>query len=143
MDYSPKYRFRKDDGELIGRFTVYLEKTAQSAQIDYIRKLAYRNKEMLMDKIPEEFMIGYDDPQIRLFTQTDRFNFEEEKLAKAFGELPLLRQKILTLLFVEQLSGIEVADRLNCSVNYVYKLKSLALKKLRDALLEGSDENDG
>ena len=45
--------------------------------------------------------------------------------------LPLLRRQVLSMLFVEQLTAIEIAERLNCPVNYVYKEKHRALQKIR------------
>jgi len=69
------------------------------------------------------------------------FDFEEERLSRAFSELPVLRQRILEMAFVKRLSAQEIAQRLNCSVKYIYNQKHAALKKLRDILLKGGDEN--
>ena len=72
-------------------------------------------------------------------SQTD-FDFEEEKLARVFSELPLMRREVLRLLFVEEKTPEEIAQQLQCSVEMVYKQKSRALIKLRAALTEGADD---
>ena len=66
--------------------------------------------------------------------------FEEEKLSEAFRTLPLMKRRILTMLFVEQLSPREIASHLNCSVQYVYNQRSLALKSLRRIIANRSDD---
>lgn len=71
------------------------------------------------------------------------FDFEEERLARAYSSLPLMRREILRLLFVEDLKADEIARRLNCSIQHVYNQRSLALKRLRQLLeKESGDEND-
>lgn len=62
------------------------------------------------------------------------FEFEEEHLANAFAALPLLRQKVLEMLFVQELTPLEISKRMHCSVKYVYDQKYLALQKLRRLL---------
>ena len=75
-----------------------------------------------------------------LIEKPDAFTFEEERLAKAFSQLPLMRQRILTLLFVNELTPAEIAKQMNCSVQHVYNQRSLALKRLRQLLREeGAD----
>ena len=50
----------------------------------------------------------------------DAFAFEEERLADAFANLPIKRQRILTMLFVEERKPEEIAKELNCSPQHVY-----------------------
>ena len=76
-----------------------------------------------------------------LLLQEDDFNFEEERLANAYAQLPLLRKQILKLLFVDNLKVKEIARMLNCSPNYVSDQKRNAIKALRKKLIEGGDEN--
>lgn len=75
-----------------------------------------------------------------LYSNTQSFEFEEEKLANAFLSLPLMRQRVLEMLFIEELSAIEIAQKMNCSVKYVYDQKYLALQKLRKSL--GGETDD-
>ena len=69
------------------------------------------------------------------------FDFEEQRLAESFAVLPLLRRQVLTMMFAEDLSTVEIARRLNCSTDYVYKLKQRALKKLKDLMIGGNEDD--
>ena len=60
--------------------------------------------------------------------------FFHVSLARAFFSLPIQRQQILTMLYVDELSPEEIARILNCSVDYVYKTKSRSLNSLRKML---------
>ena len=66
------------------------------------------------------------------------FDFEEESLGAAFSRLSAVKREIITMLFLLDMTPHEIADKLGCTVQYVYKQKSLALKRLRD-LLKGGD----
>ena len=70
----------------------------------------------------------------------DDFDFAEERIAKAFSELPLMRREVLRLLFVEEKTPEEVAEHLGISLDYVYKQNSRVLIKLRNALTEGESK---
>lgn len=69
------------------------------------------------------------------------FEFEEERLAEAFAHLPDTKKRVLTRLFVLEEPPEEVARELGCTVQNVYNQRSLALKRLRDAL-EGGKHDD-
>ena len=68
------------------------------------------------------------------------YDFEEERLTKAFMELPLKRRQVMELLFLADLSETETAKGLNCSLQYVRNQRCIALKKLRSRLMEGGDD---
>ena len=70
------------------------------------------------------------------------FQFEEERLAKAFFSLPLHRQQILTMLFVEEKKPEEIARILRCSTDYVRLQKYRAIQKLRKLLSEEDHNED-
>lgn len=50
------------------------------------------------------------------------------------GKTVSLRQKVLEMLFVQELTPLEISKRMHCSVKYVYDQKYLALQKLRRLL---------
>ena len=127
--------------ELRARFTRWLETTVYRARIDYIRKNAQKLKTVSIEEIPEESLMADDgeDDWIDAVSGKNAFEFEEEKLAKTFAKLPLMRQRILTMLFVEEKKPEEIASELHCSVQHVYNQRSLALKRLRGSLGEGGD----
>ena len=73
--------------------------------------------------------------------EEDDFCFEEERLAKAYAELPLLRKQILKLMYVDELEVKEIARLLNCSAQYVSNQKQKGLKHLRKRMTEGGEKH--
>ena len=132
---------RQVDGEhdvLRARFTVWLEKLIKNAKINYLQEnskkfLTVSMDELLEDEIPVGCM------EIPLPCEKDDFDFEEERLAKAFYELPLMKQKVLKMLFVDEAKPEFIAKQLNCSPQYVYNQRLRAIKILREKL-GGGDE---
>ena len=130
--------YRQDENdELRARFTAWLIKTVYHAKLDYLKKLERQLKTISIDDVPQENLSYEAQYQSG---QADSFEFEEERLAKAYSELPIKRQEILTMLFVEDKSPKEIAKQLNCSIQHVYNQQSLALKKLRHLLTKGGEE---
>ena len=123
--------------ELRARFTVWLDTTLYRAKLKYLANQKQKFEYISIDEMPADLI---EDPT-DYYTYVERshtdFDFEEEKLAKAFYELPLMRREVLRLLFVEEKTPEEISMQLHCSVNYVHLQKSRALKKLRTALKEG------
>lgn len=136
MNIQPRFTIEDDDFDLLWRFTAYIKQTVYYARQEYLRKLDYQMQESPFDQIPEK-LTSYDEP---LPTNKDEFDLEEDKLSLVFSKLNLLRRRILTLMFVDGLSPQETADKLHCSVDYVYLQKHRALKALRDQLMEGGGE---
>ena len=136
MNIFPRFVIEDDDLDLLWRFTAYIKLLVIHAKIEYLRKQGHLKKEIPSDRLIIDESVGYEDP---LPISPDEFDFIEEKLADAFSKLNSLRRQILTLIFVEGLSAQEVADKLNCSVDYVYLQKHRALRKLRDQLMEEGD----
>lgn len=124
---------------LRARFTNWIEKLIKNAKIDYIRQLNKAEPEFVsIDELFEdEQLIGARD--VVISEDKDSFDFQEERLAEAFYKLPLMKRKILELLFIECIKPEEIASRLNCSPQYVYNQKFLALKQLRKKLDKGGD----
>lgn len=125
---------KKDRDELRGRFTRFMEVTVRNARIDYLRKLKRQVPAVPLDSVPES-QLGYAD---RLSPDVG-FDFDDERLSVAFNELSSVRQRILTLLFVHEMKPSEIAWLLGCPVEYVYKQRFLAIKRLRQ-MLGGDDK---
>ena len=83
--------------ELRGRFTRWIVITAQNAQKNYLRTEGKRPKTISIDEI--ELPIT-DTLLPKIETVSGSFDFAEQQLADAFRELPLMRRRILELLFV-------------------------------------------
>lgn len=119
--------------ELRGRFTRWIVITAQNAQKNYLRTEGKRPKTISIDEI--DLPIADTLPsEAEAFSGS--FDFAEQHLADAFRELPLMRRRILELLFVDELSPAEIAQKLHCSVQHVYNQRSLAIKRLRERLMK-------
>ena len=120
---DPAEKFRAE-------FTSWLTTLMRRARIDYFRSKEREVKTIPLDEVSEtEFAV-----QDRYAISESSFQFEEERLARAFFSLPLQRQQILTMLYVDELPPEEIARILNCSVDYVYKTKSRSLNSLRKML---------
>lgn len=127
MDHRQEYPERD---ELRAKFTRWLETVIKRAKIDYLRKYENRPETISYEDIPEKELI--DLAQRELWPSSTRmqtpYDFEEERLTKAFMELPLKRRQVMELLFLADLSETETAKRLNCSLQYVRNQRCIALK---------------
>lgn len=124
---------------LRARFTKWLEKLIKNAKIDYLRQFKNVPETISIDDLFEgEQLIGDND--VTISDSKTAFDFEEERLARAFYELPLMKRRILEMLFVEEIKPEEIAERLNCSAQYVYNQRLRAIKKLREQLSKGGGD---
>jgi len=116
-------------------YTVYIQRVTDFARREYLRSLRYRSWETSLDDLPENKSPQAEEPRF-----ANELAFGEDRLSRAVSEMPLLRRQVLILLFMEQLSAQEIAARLGCSVNYVYKQKHLALQKIKEVMNNGEHE---
>lgn len=136
------YHQRQGESEpdiLRARFTTWIEKVIKNAKIDYLRQQNKIGPEIISieELFEDEQLIGARD--VFIPEDKDSFDFQEERLSEAFYKLPLMKRKILELLFIECIKPEEIASRLNCSPQYVYNQRFLALKQLRKELDKGGD----
>lgn len=131
-----------ENDELRGRFTVWISKTARNAQINYLRKESRQLKTIPLDTKEVQLIASERDALEQTVSDSDGFEFMESRLADAFRELPLMRRRILEMLFVEELSPTEIATKLHCTVQHVYNQRSLAIKRLRQQIMKERDQND-
>ena len=136
MDYKIKFEPRD---ELRGRFTRFLEVTMKHVRQNYLRKLSREPKTISLDIVSE-----IEIPLIAGPTpyEEHEFTFEESRLAEAFRQLPMARQKVLIYLFVEEMYPEEIAELMGCSVQHIYNQRSLAVKKLRQLLSERGENSE-
>lgn len=128
----------EEKDELRGRFTRWVVITARNAQLSYLRAERRHPQTVPLDEVN---LTVEDTTVLSVGTTSGGFDFVERQLADAFRELPLMRRRILELLFVEELSPTEIAAKLHCSVQHVYNQRSLALKRLRERFTK-EREND-
>lgn len=119
--------------ELRGRFTRWIVITAEHAQKNYLRA---EKKQLQTVPLEEADVAIVDTALLSAGVTPDSFDFEEQRLAEAFRELPLMRRRILEMLFVEELTPSEIAAKLHCSVQHIYNQRSLAIKRLRERLIK-------
>ena len=124
---------------LRARFTKWLDIVIYRAKLKYLRKTETKLETVSLEELPESSLPVYKEDLYKGFSKT-AFDFEEERLADAFVKLPIRRQQILTMLFVEEKKTEEIAKELNCSPQHVYDQKYQALKKLRIELTKEGDD---
>lgn len=140
MAHEDESQYSGND-HLRARFTMWLNTTLIRARTRYLGTHTQKLEVIPLDAGLSE---SIPDP-VDYFVDTERskndFDFAEERLAKAFSELTLMRREVLRLLFVEEKTSEETAKLLCISPNSVYQFKHQALDKLRNLLTEGADEN--
>ena len=120
---------------LKARFTLWLEQLMYRARINYLQKYYSAPESVGLAQVPEEFLAKEDAYDLAVETD-DGFVFEEDRLAQAYRRLPLMKKRILSMSFVDQLSPAEIAERLHCSIRTVYNQKYRAIKALKEWLGE-------
>lgn len=130
---------QENEDVLRARFTKWLDIVIYRAKLKYLRKNETMLETVSFEELPESSQPVYED-RMRLNDSKSDFDFEEERLADAFAKLPIRRQQILTMLFVEEKKPEEIAKELNCSAQHVYDQRYQALKKLRIELSKEGDE---
>lgn len=136
MDYEIKFEPRD---ELRGRFTRFLEVAMKHVQQNYLRKLSREPKTISLDIVSEIEIPLIAGP---MSYEEHEFTFEESRLAEAFRQLPMARQKVLIYLFVEEMYPEEIAELMGCTVQHIYNQRSLAVKKLRKLLSERGENSE-
>ena len=136
-------KYYQENDELRARFTGWLATVIYRAKLRYMEKQKRVKATVPIENVPESFLAYQETLFSHVEHTANDFDFEEERLARAYSSLPLMRREILRLLCVEDLKADEIARRLNCSIQHVYNQRSLALKRLRQLLeKESGDEND-
>lgn len=130
---------KNEHDELRARFTAWLETTIYRAKLKYLDRQKPKIETVSIEELPED-ALSVSEKAVYGRSSQAAFDFEEERLAEAFANLPIKRQQILTMLFVEEQKPEEIARLLNCSAQHVYDQRYQALKKLRQALTKGGDE---
>lgn len=127
--------------ELRARFTGWLEVTLYRAKLNYLKKQERERNTLYVGMLPEELLVEENMEQkwVHRLTEQNGFDFEQERLERAFRSLTQQRQQILTMLFVEEKTPEEIAGQLGCSQQNVYKQRSQALAVLRNMLEKGGE----
>lgn len=129
---------------LRGRFTKWLDIVLYRAKLKYLRKLSQQIETISLDELIDS---GFQPEAPDVLSAAEQrgitsFVFEEDQLNVAFHKLPIKGQRLLEMLYVDEMKPKEIATKLNCSVQHVYNRRSSSLKALRQALAQGGKEND-
>lgn len=140
---TPKWDSTETERDVLrARFTVWLDTTLARASARYRDQMEEGKKDnvevLSYDALPADLFPDPQNPYADIEIGRPDFAFEEERLAYAFAELPLMRREVLRLLFVELRSQKEIAELLHCSEAFVSAEKKRAINKLRQMLEEGS-----
>ena len=116
--------------ELRARFTGWLDATLYHAKLRYLEKEAKQIETVSLDDLPDYYYAQESNEN-----RKNEFDFEEERLASAFANLPAKRQIILSMLYEDQMKPAEIAKQLHCSVRHIYRQRWHAIEALRKALI--------
>lgn len=119
--------------ELRMQFTVWLKVVVKRAKIDYIRRQKRRYIEVSIEEVAVADSLVYEQ-NFDVADECAGFDFENDMIAAAFAKLSPRRKQILIMIFVKKFTSEEIAEELNCSLQYVYSQRSIALKELRGLL---------
>lgn len=123
----------QESDELRYRFTAWMMTLVRRAKINYLNKRLKNHNNISLDMVPEKLLsVNYE--YIRATDSTDKIEFSDEGIAASFLALSSTRQKILTMLFVREMTSEEIAAEIGCSVQNVYNQTSIALKQLRESI---------
>ena len=126
------------DDLLRAQFTKWLDRVIYHAKLKYLRKEMERPDMVSVEALPESRHPSYEElwdyPSQKMV-----FDFEEERLADAFGNLSEKQKQILIMLYVEERKPEEISRILDCPVRHVYNQRYQILKKLRWELEKGGD----
>ena len=116
--------------ELRGRFTVWIEAVCKTTRINYLKRRQRDLECLSLEDLSEDRQPVSEEDTLAEILKSD-FSFESSALARAFGKLHPVKQQILKMIYVDNLSFSEIAEKLGCSIGNIYNHHSMALKMLR------------
>lgn len=126
----------QNNDDLRNRFTAWMKVVVKRAKIDYIRRLNRHSNEISIEDEQLTDKLIYEPTDSTEITENG-FEFINEKLSAVFRKLSPKRRQVLKLLFVHNMPPEDVATELQCSLQHVYNLRSLAIKELKKELCNG------
>lgn len=117
--------------ELKGRFTAWMKVLVKRAKINFLRRLKRHSAEIPIGDENITQKLVYTP---KMTNDKGLFDFDSKLMSDLFDELTQSKKRVLTLLFVCDMTPEEIAKELGCSVQHVYNQRSLALKELRKKL---------
>lgn len=125
---------KNDNSDLLYRFTAWIKVVVRNAKIDYLRKMQKHSGELSLDD--ESFKNNIIAPNESNCKPKDDFDFDCPELEAAVAKLSPRRKQVIFLMYVQNLTGEEIARELHCSLQQVYNLRSQAIRDLKTFLSE-------
>ena len=97
---------------------------------DYLRLLRTSIETVSLDEFSDVLQVTD-----KVLADASSFEFDDLRVEYEFKKLPTSQRLVLTLLFAEDETPQSAAALLGCSVQHIYNQRSLAIKKLRTALM--------
>lgn len=123
-----------DNDELRYRFTAWMKIVVIRKKLEYVRKLKRHKSEVPFEDgklhnamISEPFDIDE--------TNLQEFVFCNESLASAYKNLSVRYRQILRLIYLENAETETIAKKFGITVQYIYSVRSLAIKRLKRSLI--------
>lgn len=106
------------------------------AKIDYIRRLKRHSSEISIDdeQLTDKLIC---EPVNETDTTDNGFAFNNERLSAIFRKMAPKRRQVLEMLFVHNMTPEEISLEIQCSLQHIYNLRSLAIKELKNKLDNG------
>lgn len=123
--------FSKD--ALRGKFTAWMKVVVKRAKIDYVRRLNRHSNEISIDDEQLTDKLIYE-PIKETEAADNGFVFNNERLLALFRKMAPKRRQVLEMLFVHNMTPEEISAEMQCTLQHVYNLRSLAIKELKNKL---------
>lgn len=138
MSHSQQNKGSLTDDDIRWIFTRFIDRVAYRARLDYLEYVGRRRIELPFNAL-EENMVDLNAEKV--LYANDGLHFEYTYLEKAFEGLTVVQRQILSMTFSDRLPAFEIAARLNKNIQFVYKQKHYALKRLKEAIGEEDDHD--
>lgn len=125
MEKNYKYgKLTKEDG----KFNDFLNKTIIGTSYNYFN--VWKEERETFEEYKEDIVVDCPN-EVGLFQET-----KDEILSIALKSLTENERLVISFSFEDELSGEEIAKRININLNSVYRIRTRTLKKLEKLILE-------
>lgn len=124
MEKNYKYILATEDDR---RFNKFLDMTIRGSAYNYFNE----NKDLMEMEEYKDDNVGNNYVELCLFNEMNN-----KALAIALESLTENERLVISFSFEEEMSGEEIAQRVNININSVYRMRKRVLKKLKKLILE-------
>lgn len=122
----------EEDSELAARFTKYLKRCLQNTRWKYLNGIHKKiNNECLLDDVEEYQLIATDQMEMKVETA-----MMWQAIKNYIQYLSPRESEVLICMYIDRMSAVETARKLNMSIATVYWHRRNALEKIRKQMGE-------